>query len=118
MNGKLRCSAVNCANNVNETCIANRIHIIGTSAHTSLGTECDTFLEKGDIFSTSHFTNRNLAGEYAQLFSSEPVEMSPNITCDAEECIYNVNNLCSADYVKIEGDKAEDSRQTQCETFR
>lgn len=117
MKGKLKCSAIRCANNVNETCIASSIHVMGSLANTSLETDCDTFLEKGDIFSTSHFTNRNLAGEYVQLFSNESVDMSPDIACDAERCIYNVNRLCSADYVKIDGDKAMSSDQTQCETF-
>lgn len=118
MKGKLKCSAIRCANNVNETCIASNIHVMGSEAHTSTETGCDTFIEKGDIFSTSHFTNRNLAGEYVELFSNEPVYMSPDIVCDAEKCIYNVNSVCTADQVKVDGDKAMSSDQTECETFK
>lgn len=118
MSGKLRCSAISCANNVNEFCVARTIHVTGNSAHSSRETDCDTFIEKGDIHSTSHFTNRNLTGEFAQLFSGETVEMSPDIACEAEKCIYNVNRLCSADFVQIHGEEGRASGYTQCETFK
>lgn len=120
MSGKLRCSAIRCANNVNETCIARNIHVAGSQAHTGSETDCDTFVQKGDISSTSHFANRNLAEDYVQLFSNESVDMSPEIACDAESCIYNLNRMCSADSVKIDedGDEANSSEQTQCKTFK
>ncbi|WML36151.1 DUF1540 domain-containing protein [Clostridium sp. OS1-26] len=118
MSGKLRCSAERCANNVNKFCVAASIHVNGSSAHSSSETDCDTFLGKSDIYSTSHFTNRNLSGEFAQLFSGESVEMSPDIACEAENCIYNVNRLCSADFVQIHGEEAHSSEHTQCETFK
>lgn len=118
MSGKLRCSAERCANNVNKFCVAASIHVNGSSAHSSPETDCDTFLEKGDIYSTSHFTNRNLSGEFTQLFSGESVEISPEIACEAENCIYNVNKLCSADFVQINGEEAHSSERTQCGTFK
>lgn len=118
MSEKLRCSAESCYNNVNEFCIANVIHVGGLEAHISPETACDTFIEKTDVSATSHFTNRNLSGEFSQLFSGETVEMAPQIACDAKNCTYNANRICSADYVEIQGSNARTSERTECETFR
>ncbi|MCT8976406.1 DUF1540 domain-containing protein [Clostridium sp. CX1] len=118
MSGKLRCSAKNCYNNVNEFCIASSIHVMGEEANTSPDTMCDTFLEKTDADAMSHFTNRNLAGEFRQLFSADTVELSPDIVCEAQNCVYNVNRICSADFVQVHGPNARTSESTECETFR
>lgn len=118
MSGKLRCSAENCYNNVNEFCIASSIHVMGSDANKSPETECDTFIEKTNIDARSHFTNRNLAGEFRQLFSANTVEISPEITCEAQNCVYNVERICSADDVQIDGFNATTSDSTECHTFR
>ncbi|MEL7596841.1 MAG: DUF1540 domain-containing protein [Clostridiaceae bacterium] len=44
--------------------------------------------------------------------------MSPKVTCDAENCVYNQNKLCNADSVQITGLTAHTSGATQCETFK
>lgn len=118
MSEKLRCSAENCYNNVNEYCVANVIKVSGSNAHTSPETACDTFLEKTDASATSHFTNRNLSSEFSQLFSGETVDVAPQIACEADNCTYNVNRICGAENVEINGPHATSSERTQCETFR
>lgn len=118
MSEKLRCSAKNCYNNVNEFCVANVINVTGSNAHTSPETSCDTFIEKTNVSGTSHFINRNLSDEFGQLFSGETVEMAPQIACEAESCTYNNNRICGAEYVEIKGPNATTSERTQCETFR
>lgn len=118
MSGKLRCSAERCVNNVNKFCTAESIHVNGNSAHISTETDCDTFWEKGDMNSIYFFNNTNLSGGFRQLFSKETVEMSPDIVCEAENCIYNVSRVCSADFVQIHGEEAHSSRYTECETFK
>ncbi|KZL93299.1 DUF1540 domain-containing protein [Clostridium magnum] len=118
MSKKLRCGAEHCYNNVNNFCIANVIHVGGTDAYTSPETACNTFVEKTDIRGTSHFINRNLLGGFRQLFSHQTVEMAPRVDCDAENCTYNVNKICGAEYVEIHGENATTSEKTQCETFR
>ena len=118
MSEKLRCSAENCYNNVNQFCVANVIHVTGSQAHNSPETACDTFTEKTDASGTSHFTNRNLSSDFSQLFNGETAEVAPQISCDAENCTYNANRICSADYVEIHGPNARASERTECETFR
>ncbi len=118
MSGKLSCSAVNCVNNLNSLCTANSIHVTGSPAHTSTETECENFAEKGFVNAMSNFTNMNLIGEFRQLFSKDSIEMSPEIKCEAENCIYNITKLCSASNVQVYGPEAKTSEGTQCETFK
>jgi hypothetical protein len=118
MSDKLRCSAENCYNNVNQLCIANVIHVTGSQAHNTPETACDTFIEKSDVTGTSQFTNRNLSEDFSQLFSGETSETSPQISCDAENCTHNFNGMCSANYVEIQGVNARTIERTECETFR
>lgn len=118
MSGKLSCNAEKCVNNINGLCDANTIHVTGDKSHSSRETECETFSPKGLINAMSNFTNMNLVGEFKQLFSKDSIEMSPEIKCEAENCIYNVNELCTASNVQVYGPEARTSRETECETFK
>lgn len=118
MSGKLSCSAANCVNNMNGLCSANAINVNGVSAHTSSGTECETFAEKGFVNAVKNLTNMNIAGEIKQLVKKDSVEMSPDIKCQAANCVYNVSRICSATNVQVYGPGASTSEGTECETFR
>lgn len=118
MSGKLICSAGNCVNNINGLCSANTINVNGSRAHTSSGTDCETFAEKGFMNAVKNLGNMNFAGEVRQIINRDSISMSPNIKCQAVNCVYNVNRLCSADNVQIYGPGAVASQGTQCETFR
>lgn len=118
MSGKLSCNAEYCVNNINNLCIANNIHVIGSESHSSKGTVCENFAKKGFTNAASNFTNMNLVGQFKQLFSNDSIEMSPEIRCEAQNCIYNVSKVCSASSVQVYGPKAGNSDETQCETFK
>lgn len=118
MNGPLSCSAQSCVHNINGLCSANKIHVSGVSANTSSGTQCETFAEKGLVNSITHVFNMNVPGEIRQLFNKGDVYMSPVISCDALQCIYNSNRACTAGRVQVTGPEAGSSQETQCETFR
>lgn len=118
MSGKLSCSAVNCVNNMNGLCSANVINVRGSEAHTSSGTDCETFAQKGFVNAFKNLGNMNIAGEIRQLVKRDEVEMSPGIKCGAANCVYNVNRACSANNVQIYGPGAATSEGTECETFR
>lgn len=118
MNGNLSCSAVNCVHNMSGLCSANNIHVMGSGAHTSSDTMCNTFAEKGLKNAITHVVNMNVAGEIKQLFTNKSIEMSPAIKCEARNCIYNDDRVCQADNVQIYGSRAEQSEGTECETFR
>lgn len=118
MSGSLSCSAANCVNNTNGLCSANTINVRGSAAHTSSGTDCETFSEKGFVNAFKNLGNMNIAGEIRQLVRKDSIEMSPNIKCQAENCVYNVNRICGADNVQIYGPGAASSEGTECETFR
>lgn len=117
MTTKLVCSAVQCVNNINNLCTANLIRIEGNRAHTSSGTFCYTFAEKGLGNAIANLTNMNFAGEVKQIFSKE-IEMSPIINCSSVNCTYNIGGKCSASDVKITGEHAHTKSGTYCETFK
>lgn len=115
---ELSCSALNCVHNMTGLCSANIIHVLGSGAHTSRETMCNTFAEKGLRNAVTHLPNMNVAGEIKQLFTSESILMSPSIKCDAINCTYNRDRACHAENVQIYGPRAEASEGTQCETFK
>ena len=43
--------------------------------------------------------------------------MSNKLNCTADTCVNNINNLCSANTIHVEGNIASTSSETQCETF-
>lgn len=118
MNGELSCNAENCVHNVNGLCSANVIHVIGSGAHSSIDTMCDTFAPKGFINAVTHLPNMNVAGEIKQVFTTESIEMSPIIKCEAINCRYNDNRRCEAHNIQISGPNADSSQGTVCETFK
>ena len=117
MSGSLSCSATDCVHNINSLCSASTIHVGGMNAHTSGGTQCDTFAEKGFRNAVANMGNMNVVGEIKQLFTNSSVEMSPQIKCDAVRCVHNADRLCNANNIQIYGPAAATSEGTQCETF-
>ena len=116
--GRLTCSAGNCVNNVNGLCSANKIDVKGFNSHTSSETECEVFAPKGFVNAVKNLGNMNIPGEIRQVFNRDDIEMSPDIKCEAANCVYNVNSACIADNVIIYGPDADTSEGTECETFR
>lgn len=55
--------------------------------------------------------------EAKQIFTNESIQMSPEIKCNAEKCMYNSDGICKADYVSISGIGKEEKENTNCETF-
>jgi hypothetical protein len=117
MSGQLSCSAAGCVHNMSGLCSANNIQVLGSGAHSSDQTMCQTFAEKGFKNAVTHLPNMNVVGEVRQLFSKNSVEMYPAIRCQAINCRFNNDRACYANYVQIHGPSAEGSEGTQCETF-
>jgi len=117
MNGTLSCSATNCVNNISAICSARTIHISGKDAHSSEGTQCENFAEKGLKNSLINVLNMNVVGEFKQVFNSDSIEMSPRIRCEAINCKHNEKKLCLAENILVYGKDALCSEKTECETF-
>jgi Domain of Unknown Function (DUF1540). len=45
------------------------------------------------------------------------IAMSRSLSCSAEKCVHNVNKLCSAYKIHVNGHEAHGSSGTQCDTF-
>ena len=43
--------------------------------------------------------------------------MDVRLTCNADNCVNNVNGLCSANTIKVKGMDSHSSSGTECETF-
>ena len=114
----LSCSASNCLHNSGGLCGANTINVSGSNAHTSISTQCDTFVERGIKSSLENVGNVNATG-YMKQFVSGPssIEMTPSVRCEAGNCRYNENYNCQASNVQVEGPGALSSSRTFCETF-
>lgn len=43
--------------------------------------------------------------------------MCAKLSCSAARCVYNLNGLCSAYLIEVDGEGARRSHETQCRTF-
>jgi hypothetical protein len=98
-------------------CSASNINVSGINAHSTEETQCKTFAEKGLKNSLTNVLNMNVLGEIKQVFNHDTIKMSPNIKCEATNCIHNEKDLCVAGNIIITGIDALSSERTQCETF-
>lgn len=96
-NGNLKCNATNCVHNESHECRAGAINVAGREAVTTSETGCSTFVDEAN----GGFTN-SADGGYTK---------PQNIKCEARNCKYNENLLCTADDVRINANDAS------CETF-
>ena len=94
----LNCQANNCVFNKSGSCYASHIKVEGFDASITPETYCDTF-KNGSAYSLSNFS-----GE-ASLTSTQ------NISCSANNCLYNVSGGCNSSNVDINFENAS------CETF-
>lgn len=119
MKTKLSCNVNSCVNNVaSGMCSAERIVIEGNSAKSSEETKCGTFACENFANAVASIANTNYVGEVVQAFNESEIKMSPHIKCEASNCTFWDNELCTASNVQIFGDEnAENSSATRCESF-
>lgn len=100
---KLKCSVQNCLHNSEECCCKSAIIVDGSNAEKKDNTCCGSFDEKrGDSFRNSY----------------ESPNTSLRVECEATNCVYNKDRLCSADKIDISGIRASNAEATECATFR
>lgn len=101
---KLNCNVTNCASNRNHLCTRDGITVSGIDAVNAQGTCCDAFQQE-------------VVGMTNQSMSCNPCP-DTRIKCEARECVYNANKVCTAEAVAIRGDHAAEKYETRCETFK
>lgn len=99
----LDCSVTNCTYNKNDCCCREGIHVEGTSAKITEDTCCKSFEERR---SGSCCNSVDTA--------SKPTDVS----CEAENCIYNEDCRCDAEHIGIAGRNACCCSETECASFR
>lgn len=100
---RLDCSVTGCVHNAENCCCRGSITVDGKTAKDKCGTCCASFDEK----TGSGFKN---------VFKTPEGEL--RVSCEAENCIYNKNKLCSADHIGIVGGNATEAHQTECSAFK
>jgi hypothetical protein len=100
---KLECNVNNCSSNTDNCCCRPNIHVAGKRASDTAGTFCDSFTTLSQ--SATNIVN------YNRKNPSMPV------SCDVKNCVYNRQDLCDADKIKIENRNANTGDQTNCATF-
>ena len=119
MKTKLSCNVNSCVNNVaSGMCSAEKIIIEGKCAKSSEETLCGTFADQNLKNAVASVANTNYVGEIVQAFNESEIKMSPHIKCEASNCAFWQNNLCTASNIQIFGNEnAESSSETRCESF-
>ncbi len=93
------CESTNCAHNYNQSCRAGCIHIRGSYAKEIKETTCSTYFADSVGFFTS-------------IIKVGGNTYPNNIVCEASNCVYNDNSICTSDKVHI------NSHYSSCETFK
>ena len=102
---ELKCGAESCVYNKEKLCSKGDIMVGGKHASNSEDTCCESFMVK-----------RPGIESYTSAISHPSHVIS--IDCEAVKCIYNSNYKCVAEHVDIRGNKANESRETACATFK
>ncbi|MBQ3253388.1 MAG: DUF1540 domain-containing protein [Acholeplasmatales bacterium] len=104
---KVSCNAKTCGYNDNEYCTKKGIDVEGLFAKSKIGTFCQSF--------KNPHGNEELRMEMANEISPES---KIQVTCSANYCRYNQENLCHKDEILIGNDKAQYRSETQCDSFK
>lgn len=118
MENKLICKAEECVNNMGGFCTARVINMIGVLAREKEDVKCSTFGERTITEALKNATNLNLGGAFAQAFNTEKIEISPEVLCSAEKCIYNHKKKCVAKDVFVNENALTSVGSPYCETFK
>ncbi|MCL2051863.1 MAG: DUF1540 domain-containing protein [Lachnospiraceae bacterium] len=98
----LDCTVTNCSFNKTECCCKGDILVGGIHADSDDETCCESFRERGfDSFQSA----------------IEHPSKTINVNCEATNCTYNRNFICSAEHVDICGSNAHSPSGTICATF-
>lgn len=129
----LSCNARSCTHNNGGMCNASTIKVEGISSSSSPDTYCSTYEDKTYNNGFNDDSNNNLNNNFNGINSSVGMNYvgqitagfksiydeisSPNIECNAQNCIYNCNNMCESRHVNIQGDGGAEILGTRCGTF-
>lgn len=100
---KINCDISSCSHNNSGVCYSNRVDIGGTSAISSCGTCCGSYLNR-DLYSDLT-SNTNGSGQCDCL------------VCSAENCSYNKNKCCTLSSISVSGSNPTVYSETQCASF-
>ncbi len=100
---KINCNVSNCSHNCSGVCYSNRVDIGGTSACSSNGTCCGSFLDES---------------LYGNLTSNTNSSSKCNcLVCSAENCVHNKNKYCTLSAITVSGLNSRVYSETECASF-
>lgn len=99
---QLNCSVRSCHYNEDALCCRDHISVEGSSATASNETCCGSFHEKRSRTASNRLQEPNPATE---------------VSCKAENCMYNKNEKCGALNIGVAGSNACCPGETECGTF-
>lgn len=101
---KINCNVESCSHNNSRICYANRVNVGGRSAKNPCDTCCGSFLDKKNYSNLTNNTNSDGSCDC--------------LVCDAINCHYNDNKLCTANSISVSGGNANIYTETNCDTFK
>lgn len=104
---EIKCSALKCGYNENNTCHKKNIKVEGLFSRSKLGTFCQSFRNPID--------ETLFKEEIADEMSLD--EHKVKTGCTANYCIYNKDNYCKASKITVGQKNAKYRSETQCDSF-
>lgn len=96
---KIFCNVSSCGHFKDNYCCLSNVHVTGNSADKPRETSCESFVRESKATDANH------------------PQMYAKIDCEAASCVFNDHRHCSASSIDVAGDKAENSRETECHSF-
>ena len=107
---KLKCDVFNCVFQQEEYCTRSHIKVIGERAKNVDETSCGSFHREERVDRNNIYTT-----EFAEFGT---INRSLSVNCESINCMYNRNELCIAEKIKIGNKRAKRDLDTKCETFK
>ncbi|MCD8124883.1 MAG: DUF1540 domain-containing protein [Lachnospiraceae bacterium] len=98
----LDCSVETCVHNSDNRCCLSSIGVEGQYASREAETSCGSFAWRKECFCNK----------------AEEPKRQLTVDCQAVDCVYNRDRMCSAGHIGIAGRTAHVSDETECQTFQ
>lgn len=104
---RINCYSNRCGKNKQGYCTANYINVLGENAHSTSETICSNF-ESESVFKSAISSMNFFSG-------SVGINGNTEIYCNASNCFYNGNGVCSAKNLQFKPNGVNDN--SSCTTF-
>ena len=127
MISKITCQAMECVHNTDGVCESGMVRVEKFQNNYGALAYCDSFARPGSLRAaacgnlpcpTAVTSVSGMMRAEQQNLTEENIPLQTDfISCNALDCIYNQNNFCAANQIRVEAPEDTDGTLSICETY-